>query len=46
RGTGPEPVDGPTATAYVARARERDYDIWVLDIHDRKGNFKLDGPVV
>jgi hypothetical protein len=46
RGTGPEPVDGAAAAAYVQRARERDYDIWVLDIYDRKGTFKLDGPIL
>lgn len=46
RGTGPEPVDSLTAAAYVSRARERDYDIWVLDVWDRRGQFKLDGPVV
>jgi len=39
--------DGPTAVeAYLARARKRDPDIWILEIEDRRGAFELDGPLI
>ena len=43
RGTGAEPVSFEEAESYVKRAIERDYDIWILDIEDRHGRYKLDG---
>jgi hypothetical protein len=30
---------------YIARARERDRDLWVIEIETRTGPFPLEGPV-
>jgi hypothetical protein len=46
RGTGPKPVTEPEADAYVARQVDRDPDVWVIEIEDRKGQYKLDGKLV
>lgn len=46
RGTGPKPVTEPEADAYIARQVERDPDVWVIEIEDRKGQYKLDGKLV
>lgn len=46
RGTGPAPVAAEVAEDYVARAIDRDYDVWIVDVEDRSGRFELDGPVV
>lgn len=43
RGTGPVPVSSDEAEKYVRRAIERDYDIWILDIDDPQGRYRLDG---
>jgi len=43
RGTGPDPVSFEEAENYVRRAIDRDYDIWILDIEDRQGRYRLDG---
>ena len=46
RGTGPQPVSEADADAYNARQEKYDPDVWVLEIEDRKGQYKLDGKIV
>jgi len=46
RGTGPAPVSEPEADAYIARQVQNDPDVWVLEIEDRRGLYKLDGKIV
>lgn len=35
--TGPDPVPEDKAESYIARARDIDYDLWVLEVEDRQG---------
>lgn len=37
KSTGAEPVDDARAEAVVARARDVDYDLWVLEVDSRDG---------
>ena len=46
RGTGPKPVTEAEADAYNERQVKFDPDVWVLEIEDRKGQYKLDGKIV
>lgn len=46
RGTGPTPVSEAEADAYIERQVKYDPDVWVLEIEDRKGQYKMDGKIV
>lgn len=37
KSTGPDPVDDARAEAVIARARDVDYDLWVLEVDSRDG---------
>ena len=43
--TGPEPVSEQRADAYVARARDIDGDVWVLDVESPDGMAPFLDPV-
>jgi hypothetical protein len=46
KATGPEPVPEKDADAYLGRQASYDADLWVIEIEDPKGAFKLDAPTV
>jgi hypothetical protein len=46
RGTGPQPVTEAEADAYIERQVKYDPDVWVLEIEDRRGKYKMDGQIV
>ncbi|MCR6632638.1 MAG: DUF1491 family protein [Magnetospirillum sp.] len=37
RSTGPQPVEDARAEAVISRARDIDYDLWVLEVDSRDG---------
>jgi GMP synthase (glutamine-hydrolysing) len=45
-GTGPAPVPEAEADAYIARARQRDPDLWVIEIEDRRGRLPFDDRIL
>lgn len=45
RATGETPVPEDKAEGYLARQADFDPDIWVLEIEDPKGLYRVDGPV-
>jgi hypothetical protein len=46
RSTGPVPVAETDADAYITRQRQRDPDVWVVEIEHREAESVLDGRVV
>jgi hypothetical protein len=46
RGTGPQPVSEAEADAYIERQVKYDPDVWILEIEDRRGQYKIDGKIV
>jgi len=46
RGTGPKPVAEAEADAYIERQVKYDPDVWVLEIEDRRGKYRMDGKIV
>src|SRR5690606_9268510 len=45
RASGPDATPEPDADAYIARQVSRDNDIWVLEVEDPHGRYRLDGIV-
>ena len=45
-GTGDAPVAEADAEAYIKRAIDRDYDLWVVEIEDKEGRTPFDEPLV
>jgi hypothetical protein len=46
RATGAEPVAEPEAEAYIARQRQRDPDLWVVEIESGSIDSLLDSPIL
>jgi hypothetical protein len=45
-GTGLDLVPEADADAYIARARQRDPDLWVIEIEDRQGRLPFEAKIL
>ena len=46
RGTGAAPVAEDAADAYIARNRQRDPDLWVIEVEDRAGRLPFEAQII
>jgi len=46
KGTGPTLINEQAADAYIARHRQRDPDLWVIEIEDRAGRLPFEARII
>src|SRR5215831_6180522 len=46
RATGSDPINEANADAYIARQRQRDPDLWVIEIENGSAQKVIDGQIV